>query len=211
MFATKMRLCYTKICWYFYRRKGRNFVRTETRMGLCFCFCRDFCQWPLGVIKKGKLQNRVFFSHFTIKYNDPLYTIWHITISPICFCHLQYRVCIYVKITISRIITTKSPFAPCFVRSSQRTWYTVAYQVSKMKNGHRLAMTYFSIASLQSLCFPVSVGFQVYYCHTSMVVIISSIVTSPSNVELHVTLHGRPMFVSDASYSTLRSFPYAVP
>jgi hypothetical protein len=22
----------------------------------------------------GKLQNRVFFSHFTIKYNDPLYT-----------------------------------------------------------------------------------------------------------------------------------------
>jgi hypothetical protein len=75
MFATKMRLCYTKICWYFYRRKGRNFVRTETRMGLCFCFCRDFCQWPLGVIKKGKLQNRVFFSHFTIKYNDPLYTI----------------------------------------------------------------------------------------------------------------------------------------
>jgi hypothetical protein len=23
----------------------------------------------------SKLQNRVFFSHFTIKYNDPLYTI----------------------------------------------------------------------------------------------------------------------------------------
>ncbi len=59
--------------------------------------------------------------------------------------------------------------------------------------------------------FPVCVGFQVHYCNTSMAVIISSIVTSPSNVQLHANLHGRRMFVSDASYSTLRSFPYAVP
>ena len=28
---------------------------------------------------KGKLQNRVFFSHFTIKYNDPLYTTYNLT------------------------------------------------------------------------------------------------------------------------------------
>ncbi len=53
----------------------------------------------------SKLQNRVFFSHFTIKYNDPLYTIWHITIWPICFCHLQYRVCICVDITKSRVFS----------------------------------------------------------------------------------------------------------
>ena len=165
----------------------------------------------LTLIIKGKLQNRVFFSHFTIKYNDPLYTTWHITISPICFCHLQSRLCVCVDITISSIITTKSPLPHAMF--ARHRGHGTLLRTKHQKWRMAIALPWRISLSLRfnSFRFPVCVSFQVHYCHTSMAVIISSIITSPSNVQLHANLHGRRMFVSDASYSTLRSFPYAVP
>ncbi len=127
----------------------------------------DYCN---AHIYLGKLQNRVFFSHFTIKYNDPLYTIWHITISPICFCHLQYRVCIYVKITKSRVFlffshftikyndplytnwhTTMSPF--CFCHLQYRVCICVDITRSRVFSHFTITMTlYIQLDILPNAC-----------------------------------------------------------